>query len=156
MKVRSLAISVLVISAAISLAQADHSKAFWVKKYNGIANMFATKNMKAFIATLDPKFVYVDDKGKTHSRDEFIKMEADPISHATAVSGTVAVTGIQAKGDTVAVSYDWRYKVTVKGPQGTAIDTGREVGTDTWQKVGGNWLTIKTVVKSATDKMTKG
>jgi hypothetical protein len=118
--------------------------------------MFATKNMKAFVATLDPKFVYIDDKNKTHSRDEFIKIEVDPISQATTVGGTVKVTGVHAKGDTVAVDYDWHYTVVVKAAKGKVTDTGREVGTDTWHKVGGKWLTIKTVVKSASDKTTKG
>ena len=118
--------------------------------------MFATKNMKAFVATLDPNFVYVDDKGKMHSRDEFIKIEVDPISQATNVGGSVKVTSIHAHGDTVAVDYDWRYSVVAKGPKGKVTDSGREIGTDTWRKIGGKWLTIKTVVKSASDKTTNG
>ena len=156
MKARSLAALFIFVAAALASAQSDHSKAFWVKKYNGIAKMFATKDMKAFVATLDPKFVYIDDKGQTHSRDEFIKIEVEPIKQATSVGGTVKVTNIDVKGDAVAVDYDWRYTVVIKGPKGKVTDKGQEIGTDTWHKVGGKWLTIKTVVKSASDKTTNG
>ena len=116
--------------------------------------MFATKDMATFKTTLDPNFTMVDDKGKTHDRAEFIKMEVDPIVGAEKVVTTVRVTSVTSKGDMVAVGYDWRYHVYVKGRKGMSQDVGREVGTDTWHKVGTKWLTIKTVIKSSVDKAT--
>ncbi len=129
MKARSFAVSVLVVAAAFASAQAlsEHSRPYWARQYNGIANMFATKNMNAFVATLDPKFVYIDDKGKKHTRDEFIQIEVEPIKQATSVGGTVKVTNIHVKGDTVAVEDDWRYTVVVKGSNRQVGDKGEEL-----------------------------
>jgi hypothetical protein len=153
MKIRSIAISVVLLMTSLASAQSDHSKAYWQKQYNKIAQMFATKDTKAFIATLDPKFVYIDDKGKTHTRAEFIGIEVDPIKKATKVEGTVKVTSIKVSGEMVAVNYDWRYKINQKGPRGMSTDVGQEIGTDTWHKVGSKWLTVKTALKSVHDKM---
>jgi len=131
------------------------TKAYWDKKYHAIAKMFATKNMDAFVSTLDPNFTYVDDKGKTYNRAEFIKLEVAPIKAATKVTGTVRVTSVAVKGDTVAVNYDWKYQVFYKSGKSNMKDVGEEIGTDTCHKVGNNWLTVKTTVKSAHDKTSK-
>lgn len=146
-----LLVMLIFTSLAFAAGQKDKSRAFWEAKYQSIVHMFATKDTTAFIAILDPKFTYIDEKGKSHSRAEFIKLEVDPIRTASKVGGTVKVTSVAFKGDTVAVSYDWRYQITA----GKTKDVGREVGTDVWHKVGGKWLTIKTIVKSASDKQSK-
>jgi hypothetical protein len=149
---RLLSFALLAISALSGAAQNDHSKAFWVKQYNGIAHMFATKDMKTFAATLDPKFTYIDEKHKSHSLADFVLNEIDPVKECKSMGGTVKVTSVESEGDEVEVGYDWKYSMVMPMKQGDMRTTGREIGVDHWHRVGGKWLTFKTELNKTSSK----
>jgi hypothetical protein len=147
MHARRIAPALLICLAALCSAQNDHSKPYWVKKYNGIAKMFATKDMDAFQALFDPSFVYIDEKKKTHSYADFVEAEISPLRNAKSVGGTVKVTSVKAKDDDVAVSYNWNYWMVAGTPKGDMRVAGTEIGTDHWHKTNNAWLMVKTVIQ---------
>lgn len=137
-------------------AQAKPDKAFWVGQYRKIEQLMDKQDTKTFAAMLDKDFYLVDPKGKKMTRAEFIDKELGTIAKAITSNNDVKVTGVTQTGKQVNVSYDWRSRLGLYGPPHAMTVASREIGTDTWEKKNGRWVTVKTVVKTATTKPVGG
>lgn len=137
------------LAATLANAQSKPDKAFWLSQYRKIEQMMDSQDVKTFAATLDKDFYLIDNHGKRMSRADFIKKELGAIAQAVTSNNDLRVTAVTQSGNQVNVSYDWHFRLGVNGPQRPLTIAGREVGTDTWEKKGGRWMTVKTVVKLA-------
>ena len=113
-------------------------------EYGRVEQAFKKADVKALKTFFAPNFVSVDATGK---KTEYKAMMAElDRLFAGAVSGSASekLGGAKVIGETVEVQFDLKF--TIKTAKGTSV--GREIGTDTWKKVGGRWLFVKTVDKS--------
>lgn len=147
---RFLTVLVMGFVAALVLA-GDSTRAEFVRTYAQIEKMFTSRNMDAFEKLLAKDFVYVGTDHKPMNRVAFILAECDPIRSATKVLTKVKVTSVKTVGQDVRVGYDWRYSIFEKRSK----TVGREVGTDTWRKIDGEWLTVRTDVSKASERQFK-
>jgi hypothetical protein len=142
----------LLLVLALSALAADSTTKHWEKTYAGIGRMFNKRDMAAFEKTLDKDFFFIGVNGNKMDRAAFIKAECDPIAAAKWCKNTVKVTSVKASGGKVAVGYDWHYSMPDPSLKGKKNIVGEEIGTDSWHKVGGRWLTYLTVVSKSTEK----
>jgi len=124
----------------------------WSQRYQALIGAMNSKNLAAFKATFAKDFYSIDDKGKRKSRADFFKEVDDLFTNAKKFTAHIDLKDVKVHGDTVDVSFDFKLNIANKGKGGTMV---HEVGVDTWKKIGGKWMTIKTVDSMLKATMTK-
>lgn len=129
---------ILLLSAAFAVAGPVPGE--WIGRYHALMKDMTTLNKKAFESYFAPGFVWVDPTGKTGGRAEAMK-EFDGMFGVDRIVGTVELSRVDKRGDKVDVHFDM-HATEYYGKKSTTI---HEVGVDTWKKIHGKWMTIKTV-----------
>jgi hypothetical protein len=148
---RAFPLVILAISA-FGVAQDDHSKPFWDKKYKDIANsVFGKLDIKAYSALLAPNYKCVEEDKSVTSRAVLLEQTRVAFQQVGRAFGGMTVTGFKPSADQVVVNFDYKYRNSLKTPPGALNkwSQGDEIGVDTWKKIKGTWLLVKTVVTSS-------
>ena len=117
--------------------------------YKRVSQTIVKCDFTAFKTLFAEDFKSTDPSGKTISREEFFKAVEPLFSSNT--SGTLNEKFISCKEHDGQVDVEFDAHVVMKGKQGkTHI---REVGVDSWKKIGGKWLMVATVDKTFDVKM---
>lgn len=137
----------LIVVATAAIASASHVPAEWKARYAATLKLMTSKNVSGFKAMFSDDFVDVSPEGKTMSRDEWFK-QVDDIFKADGLGATIDVNNVVVRGNAVDVSYVFDVSLHMK----KHLTKVHEVGIDTWKKIGGKWLMVKTVDKVLTFK----
>jgi ketosteroid isomerase-like protein len=113
----------------------------WKARYDSVLKLMTSRNATAFKALFAPDFVWVDPKGKTETREQAMK-ELDEMFSATKITGRMKLGKVTARGDLVDVVFDLHVVQTMKGMGKMSV---HEKGVDTWKKIDGKWMFVKTV-----------
>lgn len=146
---RTLILSV-VLATSVAAASASVPK-MWKQQYKSVMKTIEAKDMAGFKGFFDPSFVNIDDKGKKSTREEFFEVVSSLFEGAASITAKEKLKDVKANGELVDVSFD--LIVVIKKQSGTT--KFHEVGVDTWKKVGGRWVMVKTVDSSFTLATTK-
>ena len=142
-----LALILLCLSLNVA-ARPGHS--FWISRYKQIEKLFNDRDIQAVEQMVSEKFVIIDERGRRHSRSDFVKDELQSVAQANFSENTVKIRWIRQSGATVDVAYDWRYSLAYDDPQNGRYKVhGHEVGTDTWKRFGKDWLLVRTKIDTS-------
>lgn len=111
--------------------------------YNRVDQVVRKLDFKRFKAMFADNFTTTDPAGKTLGRDEFLGMVEPLFKGNKSATSIHKFSGAKIHDGAVDVSFDMHVTLTGKGGK-TAV---HEIGVDTWKKVNGKWLMVKTVDK---------
>lgn len=134
--------SVLILFVVASSAFAAELPKELQPRYDGLLKSTRALNSKAFHGFFADNFVNVDAAGKETKRGAFFQMVDGMFASAKSATTAFKCSKSTKTGDTIAVSFDFKLTLQQKAG-GSAV--AHEVGVDTWKKVGGKWLIVKTV-----------
>ena len=117
-------------------------------EYKKIEQGFVHADLAKLKSFFDTSFVNIDEKGQKTDYKAFMSQLNDMFKGAKSGTAHEELKSAKVRGDEVDVEFD--FKFTIKTAK--HVGTGHEVGTDTWKKIKGRWLFVKTVDKSFTYK----
>lgn len=113
-------------------------------RYDSLIAAVKKLDLKTYDSFYAPEFVSIDPKGKATHRAEYLAGIREMMKDATSVTFDVKYKGAKThRSGVVDVAFDANIKIQIPGGW-KAI---HEVGVDSWKKVGGKWLEVKTVDK---------
>lgn len=121
-------------------------------RYSGIESAMRKLDADAFSKYISDDFWSIDPKGQKQNKADFIKSVREIFTNAKTAKPMVEFKGSKMHDGMVDVMFDFHLTVMMKGGGKATV---HEVGTDTWKKVGGQWLCCKTVDKVLDIKMPK-
>jgi hypothetical protein len=116
--------------------------------YNRVDQVVRRLDFQGFKAMFAENFTTTDSAGKTLGREEFFGMVEPLFKGNKSATSNHRFSGAKTHAGVVDVSFDMHVMLTGKGGK-TAV---HEVGVDTWKKVNGKWVMVKTVDKVFTIK----
>ena len=150
--VRRIGIFLLLAISAFSFAgQDEHSQAFWEKKYKDIGNMFWKMDLNGYTSLFAPGYKLVDENGKTYSRTQTINALKVSFKEVNKAYGSMTATKVKPTKNGMNVDFQYKYRLSLKTPPGenNKWSIGRETGTETWKKMGGDWKLVKSVIHTS-------
>lgn len=126
---------------AATLSQAGSVPKEWKYRYKSITKIISSKQLDVFKKLFAPEFTLVNVDGSTAKRAEFYTM-VESIFQSKSATASETLKSVTKKGNVYDVSFEMTIKLIDKAGKKS---TFREVGTDSWKKIGGKWLMIKTV-----------
>ena len=117
----------------------------WQKRYDGLSAAIRSRSISKIGTYVSNDFVWVDLDGKKHDRAatlaEFAKMfKSDKVTGGETISAAVQ------KGDRVEVAFSMRLVLSNAGKKD---EPANDQGIDTWKKVKGRWVIVKSVSQPA-------
>ena len=119
--------------------------------YQSLSTTIDTCDFKKFQGYFGSDFTFVDPKGETANREQFMAQVKGLFDGHTSGRTSHKFSGVKEHDGVVDVSFEMH--VTMNGPAGRI--KVHEVGVDTWKQVNGKWVMIKTVDKVFDVKATK-
>ncbi len=113
--------------------------------YDAVVKTYASVDAKAYSSYLAKDYVYVDPTGKVTKREAYIKEVNELFGSAKSAKLDAKFVKYTVKGDTIVQDFDVHMTLKLKA---SGVTTMHEVGADTWKKINGKWLEIKTVDKT--------
>ena len=134
-------------SAAIVLSAASIGFAGPVPKairaqYATLLKAIKAKDTATFKAAFSSDFVNVGPDKKSQNRDEFFKGIDELFNGSSKIDANLKLKSATKRGNDVDVSVDFKLGIHYK-PKG--MKRAHEVCVDTWRKVDGKWVMVKTV-----------
>jgi hypothetical protein len=111
-------------------------------RYKALMKAIEKVDVKAFSQFYDKSYVYVAPSGKESKRDAYLREYGGMLKSMKSGTTNLKITDVNAMRDTVTVTYDFHGALHDAKGGGTAF---HEVGVDTWKKIGGKWMEVKTV-----------
>lgn len=113
----------------------------WKRHYAGMLTTLRSRDLASFKMYFAPEFMAFNPKGESLDRNGLMKEVSGLLQGAKKVNAMVDVQKVHKMGDMVHVDFDfhmsaWKKKGTMKV---------HEAGVDTWKKIDGKWMCIKTV-----------
>ncbi len=136
---RSAALASVVLLFTVGACHAQMKE--WQARYDKLSRTFATRDFPAFQSMIAKNYVWVDPNGKRLNRAQAME-SFKTIFAARSITGGEKVTSVKKVGNKVEIGYDAHWVVVFEGKKPQRI---HEMGIDTWQKIGGRWLCVKTV-----------
>jgi hypothetical protein len=139
--------AVLLLSAATftvglsSLVRAADVPPAIRSRYDSLLAATEKMDVKAFGAFVSPDYVSIDPAGKKTNRADYLAGISDLMKGAKKVTTKFQPKGSKTHGSIVDVPFDFQASL-IKDDGTTKV---HEVGTDSWKKIGGNWIMVKTV-----------
>lgn len=114
--------------------------AAWKARYKQLVHTMETKNFKAFQAMCSDDLVWVQVDGTKKNRKETMA-EMEGMFQADKFKGHEKLLKVVSHRDTVDVHCEVFFKMDVKGKSQMQYHS---FCVDTWKKIGGKWLIVKT------------
>ena len=129
----------LVLLLATSNALAVSVPKEWKDRYVSLSKAFTTKDIKKLKSMIDKSFFMVSLDGKKSNYKESLAVFTE-LFKAKSIEGGEKIIGYSRKGDTVTITAEVKFKVTMPDDSWIKMD---EVSVDTWKKIEGKWLLVK-------------
>lgn len=113
-------------------------------RYSRVESAMRKLDFKAFSEFFADDFTIVDPKGKSSTREEFLKEVEGMFEGSSKANPEVKLISSTTHGEMVDVRFDFTLNLVGKG-KNTGTTVMHEVGTDTWKMVGKQWMFVKTV-----------
>ena len=131
-------------------ALADYPQKEITEAYSAEIKAYTNLDVKGSLAFIADGFTYKDAVGKVISKAQYAQSIKDLFANAKTLKVDIKfLAGKTVASDTVKQGFDVRISVKMKSGGTTEI---HEVGVDTWKKIHGRWMEIKTV-DSTTDEV---
>lgn len=111
-------------------------------QYAGMVKAMRAKDSAAFKSFFAEEFVSIGPDKKSLKREEFYKLLDKMFDKASKVEANLKLISSKKRGEEVDVKVELRGTI-YRTPIGTT--KYHEICVDTWRKVNGKWLTVKTV-----------
>jgi len=131
----------IALATVCALASAVELPAELKSRYQTEKSLIESKNLSGFTALFADGYTWTLPDGKSKNKAQSIA-EMAPMFKAQKIVLSEKFTKCVKHGDTYEVSFDAKLTIVVSKKTTSHY---HEVGADTWKKVGGNWLIIKTV-----------
>ena len=139
---------VLVLLLATSNAMAVSVPKEWKDRYVSLSKAFTTKDIKKLKSMFDKSFFMVSLDGKKSNYKESVAVFTE-LFKAKSIEGGEKIIGYSRKGDTVTITAEVKFKVTMLDDSWIKMD---EVSVDTWKKINGKWLFVSAKSVAPTKK----
>jgi len=138
----------LVLLLATSNAMAVSVPKEWKDRYVSLSKAFTTKDIKKLKSMFDKSFFMVSLDGKKSNYIESVAVFTE-LFKAKSIEGGEKIIGYSRKGDTVTITAEVNFKVTMPDDSWIKMD---EVSVDTWKKINGKWLFVSAKSVAPTKK----
>ena len=113
-------------------------------RYDTLIAALKKLDFTTFESIYAPDYVSVDPKGKAVKRAEALAGVREIMKDATSATFDIKFKEVKTlRSGVIEVAFDFKAKIQVPGGSKNI----HEVGVDSWKKIGGKWMEVKTVDK---------
>lgn len=137
------ALSFALAVGASNASASDGVQASWQSRYSSLAKALDSRNVAQFGASLAPDFVIFSDPRVKQRRASYLAGLDQLFSTATSAKNVAIVSQARQKDDNAVIVYRWTYHVLTARRNGATMVTATMTCADTWKRIHGKWLTVK-------------